>query len=201
MSNSLINEIKAYILLTSRDVHERAVAAGWWTDLTTGESTIGLRDFISMCGLIITELTEAYDGYLISAKDDKLPDRPQLEVELADSFIRMGDTSYGCGVNLAAGLAAVLDGPLPFIPFTPTSGMAHRMMTTVGFISYAIEGHRKRDVIKRDINMVKAMLCIMVIGGDAGLDVRGAVTEKVAFNAQRPDHKMENRLKDGGKKE
>lgn len=196
----LISEIKQYLIAMSVEVHQRAVTAGWWTDLATGQSTVGQRDFIQMAGLVVTEITEAYDGWMDNAMDDKLPHRLQLEVELADALIRMGDTSHGCGVDLAAGLDLVMAGGL-LLPLDPTDSLSHRLMRTIGFISYAIEGHRKRDLVRRDENMARAMLCIMVIGGQMGLDVKTAVEEKVAFNAIRPDHKIANRLKDGGKKE
>lgn len=187
-----------FIVKTARDVHYAAVTAGWWSDPTSGESLIGKRDFISMCGLIVTEITEAYDGWQMSAMDDKLPHREQVEVELADAFIRMGDTSVGCGVDLQAGLD--LMGPT-FVPFTMPSSIEHALLTITGFVSYAIEGQRKRDVAKRDINMAKAMYSVGVLAGNMGLDLRGAVLEKMAFNAIRPDHKLENRMAEGGKKE
>jgi len=31
------------------------------------------------------------------------------------------------------------------------------------------------------------------------MDIGGAVAEKMAFNAIRPDHKLENRMAEGGK--
>jgi hypothetical protein len=193
-----------YITKTARDLHNAAVLSGWWTDMATGESTVGKRSFIEMCALIITELTEAFDGYRDGLMDDKLPHRPQFEVELADTFIRGGDTSIGCRVDLASALDYLDTGDLdawdPFEKVQPCS-MAGYLMTIVGYVSYAVEGHRKRDFAKRDINMAKAMVAIIVLADDNGCDIRGAITEKLAFNAQRPDHKMENRLKEGGKKE
>jgi hypothetical protein len=33
-----------------------------------------------------------------------------------------------------------------------------------------------------------------------GLDLGGAIAEKLAYNAQRADHKMEHRMQEGGKK-
>jgi len=187
-----------YIVKTARDVHHQAVSAGWWTDIESGETLIGKRDFIGMCGLIVTEITEAYDGYRTNSMDDKLPHRQQIEVELADAFIRMADTSIGCGLDLEAGLLAVGPG---FVPFEPLATTEEYLLQIIGYVSYSIEGHRKRDFVKREKNMAKAMFAVMVLGVNMGLDIRGAVAEKSAFNAVRPDHKLENRLKDGGKKE
>lgn len=194
-----------YITKTARDVHTAAVQSGWWTDINTKESTVGTRSYIEMCALISTELTEAFDGYRENSMDDKLPHRKQFEVELADAFIRMGDTSMGCGVKLQYGLG-YLSVPTPngdWDPFEEVHpcSMAGYLMTVVGYISYSIEGHRKRDTEKRDINMAKAMVAIMVLARETGCDLIGAVAEKLAFNAVRPDHKLENRLKADGKKE
>lgn len=195
-----------YIVKTSRDLHMAAVRSGWWTDMVTGESTIGKRSFIEMCALIQTEITEAFDGYRGSLMDDKLPHRTMFEVELADTFIRCGDTSLGCGVDLAAALAYLDTGTNGLVSWDPFSevhpcSMAGYLMTISGYVSYAVEGQRKRDTVKRDVNMAKAMYAIIVLCANNGCDLRGAVAEKLAFNASRPDHKMENRLKDGGKKE
>lgn len=190
-----------YILITARDCHTAAVEAGWWTSPTDGTSLIGKRDFIAMCGLIVTEITEAADGFYENSYDDKLPHRRQLEVELADAFIRMGDTSYGNNVDLAAGIAYIskeANGWEPFPTFMRTPEM---LLKTIGYVSYAVEGQRKRDDFTRNINMARAMLAVMVLCERLKLDLRGAVAEKMAYNKVRPDHKLENRMKEGGKKE
>lgn len=206
MENQTPFAIKAdYITKTARDLHTAAVQSGWWTDIKTGESTVGKRSFIEMCGLITTELTEAFDGFRGGLMDDKLPHRGMFEVELADAFIRMGDTSLGCGVDLEQALDHIDTRDLmnPFNPFASVHpcSMAGYLMIIVGHVSGAIEGQRKRQDTKRDINMAQAMVAVMILAEWQGLDLKGAITEKLAFNAQRPDHKLENRLKEGGKKE
>lgn len=193
------NQMRDYILTTARDCHTAAVEAGWWTSVEDGSSLIGKRDFTAMCALIITELTEAYDGHSMKAMDDKLPHRSQDEVELADAFIRMGDTSFGNNVNLAAGLDYLGKSWDPFP--NRYASFPEKLMIIVGYISYAVEGNRKRDIIKRDISMAKAMVAVYVLSKITAMDLRGAVAEKMAFNKVRPDHKLENRMKEGGKKE
>ncbi len=187
-----------YILAVAPTLHQQAVDAGWWTDLISKESTIGKRSYIEMCALIITEITEAFDGYCDRTMDDKLPKRRQDEVELADAFIRMSDTAYGCGVDLGLALAAV---GRDFYPFRKKSSFESRLMQIVNFISYSVEGHRKRDLPKRDINIAKAMIAVVALSEESAMDLVGAVRDKAAFNAVRPDHKLENRLQEGGKKE
>lgn len=75
-----------------------------------------------------SEISEAAEGLRKNLMDDKLPHRSMMEVEIADTIIRLLDAA---GAN--------------------------------------------------------------------GLDVAGAIQEKRAFNAQRSDHKMENRKAEGGK--
>lgn len=73
-------------------------------------------------------------------------------------------------------------------------------------ISEAMEGHRKsllddklphRPMI--EVELADAVIRIMDLAGGLGLDLGGAIVEKRAFNRTREDHKLENRLKEGGK--
>ncbi len=117
------NGIKALVVLC----HGASVRGGWWHDLHTGERL--QRNVPEMLALIHSEVSEGLEGYRKSLMDDKLPNRSMLEVEMADTVIRIAD------------------------------------------------------------------LC-----GGLGLDLAGAIIEKLAYNAKREDHKPENRLKEGGKR-
>lgn len=73
-------------------------------------------------------------------------------------------------------------------------------------ISEAMEGHRKglmddklphRPMI--EVELADALIRIGDLAGALGLDLGGAIAEKMAFNAQRPDHKPEARNAAGGK--
>lgn len=73
-------------------------------------------------------------------------------------------------------------------------------------ISEAMEGHRKglmddklphRPMI--EVELADAVIRILDIAGGLGLDLGGAVAEKLEYNRNRVDHKRENRLKAGGK--
>jgi hypothetical protein len=74
-------------------------------------------------------------------------------------------------------------------------------------LSEALEGVRKNrmddHLPHRKMEEVEMADCVIRIAdycGGRGLDLGGAIDEKLAYNATRADHKPENRLKDDGKK-
>lgn len=73
-------------------------------------------------------------------------------------------------------------------------------------ISEALEGHRKNLMDDKlpnrrmiEVELADAIIRIFDICAGSGYDLEGAYQEKMAYNAQRADHKLENRLKEGGK--
>lgn len=73
-------------------------------------------------------------------------------------------------------------------------------------VSEAMEGHRKgamddklphRSMI--EVELADAVIRIADLAGALGLDLGGAIAEKMAFNATREDHKLEVRQAFGGK--
>ena len=73
-------------------------------------------------------------------------------------------------------------------------------------ISEACEGVRKNcpdDKLTHrsmfEVELADAFIRIFDLAGAHNLDLSGAVIEKLALNANRADHKVENRVKDGGK--
>lgn len=109
--------------------HNVSVKAGWWNDVTTGEKFDPVAKGPEKIALMHSELSEALEGLRKGLMDDKLPHRPNAEVELADAVIRILDWA-----------------------------------------------------------------------GAMGYDIAGAIEDKLAFNASREDHKLENRQAAGGKK-
>lgn len=80
------------------------------------------------------------------------------------------------------------------------------LMLIVSEISEAMEGHRKGlmdDKLKHrpmvEVELADALIRICDLAGAMGLDLGGAVAEKLDFNDRRADHKPEARLAPGGK--
>lgn len=73
-------------------------------------------------------------------------------------------------------------------------------------ISEAMEGDRKKLMddhiptrFMREVELADAVIRIFDLAGGYGMDLAGAIVEKLEYNAKRADHKPENRAADGGK--
>lgn len=84
--------------------------------------------------------------------------------------------------------------------------IASKLMLIVTEVSEAMEGHRKNladDKLPHrkmlEVELADAMIRIGDLAGGLRMDLGRAVVEKMAFNAQRADHKPENRALAGGK--
>lgn len=74
-------------------------------------------------------------------------------------------------------------------------------------LSEALEGYRKCAVDDHiphrrsaEVELADAVIRICDIAGGFGFDIGGALAEKMAYNRERLDHKVVNRLAEGGKK-
>ena len=74
-------------------------------------------------------------------------------------------------------------------------------------VSEAMEGHRKDLMDDKlphrkmlEVELADALIRIFDMAGGLNLDVAGALVEKMAYNKQREDHKIENRKAADGKK-
>lgn len=74
-------------------------------------------------------------------------------------------------------------------------------------ISEAMEGARKGLMDDKlphrpmlEVELADAVIRCFDMAGGLGLDLPGAIVEKLVFNASRADHKIQNRAAEGGKK-
>ncbi len=84
---------------------------------------------------------------------------------------------------------------------------AELLMLIVSELSEALEGHRKDLMDDKlphrkmfEVELADVLVRVFDLAGGYGLDLDGAFEEKMLVNATRADHKIENRLKAGGKK-
>lgn len=93
----------------------------------------------------------------------------------------------------------------PIGPNTPYL-VAAKLMLCVTELAEACEGHRKNlqdDKLPHrsmfEVELADTIIRCLDLAGAMNLDVGGAIAEKLLFNSTREDHKLENRVKDGGK--
>lgn len=159
------------------DVYARNLKAGWWTNIEDG--TPKKRNVGELFVLMVTELVEAYKAYFDGSPDDKLPEYPGLGVEMGDLLIRIADF---CGALQAGNIIA-------FDPLITNPGQ--QMFMEIAKIADSYEAIRKTPHAVGDPETADHI---------APQDVGIMVDAKLAFNAKREDHKIENRLKEDGKR-
>lgn len=159
------------------DVHERNVKAGWWTDIETGEPK--KRNLGELLILFVTEMAEAFEAWEQQCQDDKLPDHPGFGVEMGDLAIRFADLA---GAAFAGRL---------LMPGGGAQNPGERMFREVCEIAWRYEAIRKTPQAVGEPETADHM---------PAMDIAVMIDHKLAFNANRPDHKIENRLKEDGKR-
>ena len=92
----------------AKTIHDDNVRKGWWDDydFTVPRSKPNAYFIGTKFALIHSEVTEAMEAFRKDLKDDKLPNRPGVEVELADAVIRILDLAGALNLDLSG---AVID--------------------------------------------------------------------------------------------
>lgn len=193
-----IDTLNAYI----KNIHQRNLEVGWWTDLNTGNSILETRNRPEMMLLGISEIVEAWEG--LELMDDHLPQYPMPIVEFADAFIRNADLLGGEGFEITTG--DILD----FENVKATDEIENEDLFGYAiFICRALEGYRKKSdparLAEYRRNLIFAFLYakqlgdIEIVQEDADYTFFDVVDAKLEYNANRADHKISNRKAIGGK--
>ena len=89
----------------------------------------------------------------------------------------------------------------------PNANVGEKLMLIVTEVAEAMEGYRKMQMDDHlptrnmlEVELADAVIRIFDLSGGLGLDVAGAIAEKLVYNGSREDHKIKNRLAVGGKK-
>jgi hypothetical protein len=161
----------------------------WWIDLNTGKPL--QRNPGECLMLVVTELSEAVEGIRKDLMDDTLPHRKMEEVEMADAYIRLLDYVGGSGVKLSYGRAVPAD------CYWLHEGRSETILEITAQVC------RCRLSVTSPTHGWPVTLALAMIERYCehfGLDLDGAMEEKLAYNAKRKDHTLEARRKAGGKK-
>lgn len=193
-----------YLDAMAARIHAGNINAGWWTNIRTGESLLGVdengvarRNFGELLMLVVSELAEAAEGAEGGLMDDKLTHRRMFEVELGDFIIRVLDIAGSRDFQIGSDYdnAALLNFGGGYDTCSTVNDFLMRM---VRYVSTAMEADRKGRPGASDA-LAHAVAGAAFLAARFGMDLEGAIEEKLAFNAERADHKVENRLADGGK--
>lgn len=190
------------------EIHNDNVAAGWWTDLASGEPTLHTRNRGEMLMLCVSELSEAEEAGDKGLRDDKLPEHFGLHVEIADTVIRLLDL---IGAEQKRG------GHQPLVTYRqdlPNVSVAScyqdymndcrclrgNLMVIVNDLSRALEAYRKDQVRLARYWLTTALFRCIAFSVLEDIDLFEIIEAKREFNRNRADHKIENRMAPGGKK-
>lgn len=112
----------------------------------------------------------------------------------------------GWWTDLATGADMTCQYRVPMAEKSPRN-IGELLMLIVSEVAEAMEGARKGLMDDKlphrpmlEVELADAVIRIFDTAGGLGLDLPGAIAEKLVYNAQRQDHKPDARKAEGGKK-
>ena len=167
----------------AKEIHEDNVKAGWWSKPRSKEC---------FYELFHSELSEGFEGLRKGLNDTHLTQYPMFQVELADFVIRVMDYLGDKGLihtNIA-------------FSFNVAKDIFNNVIDDFDFLTelrICLCNSIKNNIDETFYLVYAVRLCELYAQND-GWDIWVMIEEKRAYNRHRADHKLENRMKEGGKK-
>lgn len=196
----------------SKEIFEENLEMGWWQKDALG---VKYRDLPTLISLFHSELSEAFDSVTNTPLyfDDKLTNRRGFDVEIADTTIRILDLLGAYGIKFKSIEKYHSRDSFNFKELENDKArrmgdkvhMYEVMLRLHSQCSRALECFRKNGNSMDDEDVHTALqkavyLCFYAEKFfEEGVTLLQLIEEKRNFNRERADHKLENRMKEGGK--
>lgn len=160
------------------EIYAQNVAVGWWDNWPDRRSR-----FPTAMILVVSELIEALEGDRKNLMDDKLPEHPMFEVELADAVIRLLDLAGALGVDVNADSWPVEGGTVP-----------EQIWSILAWVSgIGASEPYENQCLQRFLGSIIRLAAMHEV------DLWGIVSKKREYNRTRADHTREARSNVNGK--
>lgn len=103
-AHTMINEAAVGTASLQRLCHDLAHRSGWWDEYVAMEPSARKHFIAGKLCLVHSEVSEALEGHRKGLQDDHLPHRPMIEVELADTIIRIMDLAGALQLDVAGAI-------------------------------------------------------------------------------------------------
>lgn len=167
----------------------------WWFN---PDGTPTGRTVKTLGMLMISEVAEAMEGVRKNLDDDHLPQYKMFDVELADTMIRSLDFGAGYEYTIDPDYLLISDYTHLIDSVESKKCEPDALYDIVKHINWMIDAHISKSSAQRQYTAL--ILFIITIADEYNVDLEKVVAEKIAYNAVRADHKLENRNKENGKK-